>query len=69
MRVTLVIVALIVPTIALALPDDPTLSRLLVGTWQGLNTRLNIALTAPGSWIHRTKATTRAENGGLNTAG
>jgi hypothetical protein len=27
------VVALIVPVIALALPDDATLSRLLVGTW------------------------------------
>ncbi len=33
MRTALVIVALIVPAIALALPDDATLSRLLVGTW------------------------------------
>src|SRR5437870_5414052 len=29
-------------------------------------TRLNIALTEPGSWIHRTKEITPAENGGLN---
>ncbi len=35
MRTALVIVALIVPVIALALPDDATLSRLLVGTWHG----------------------------------
>jgi hypothetical protein len=35
MRTTLAIVAFIVPVIALALPDDATLSRLLVGTWQG----------------------------------
>jgi hypothetical protein len=32
MRTALVIVALIAPSIALALPDDATLSRLLVGT-------------------------------------
>ncbi len=35
MRTAFVIVALIVPSIALALPDDATLSRLLVGTWHG----------------------------------
>src|SRR6266542_2416059 len=33
MRAALFIVALIAPAIALALPDDATLSRLLVGTW------------------------------------
>jgi hypothetical protein len=32
MCIRLVIVALILPNIALALPDDATLSRLLVGT-------------------------------------
>jgi len=32
MRTALVIVALIVPVIALALPDDASLSGLLVGT-------------------------------------
>jgi len=35
MRTTFIMLALIVPVIALALPDDATLSRLLVGTWQG----------------------------------
>jgi len=35
MRSALVVVALIMPVIALALPDDATLSRLLVGTWHG----------------------------------
>ena len=66
MRTTLVIVALIVPVIALALPDDATLSRLLVGTVIG--TRLNTALTGHGSSILRMKATILGENGGLNTA-
>src|SRR5207244_3950756 len=33
MRAAFVIIALIMPVIALALPDDATLSRLLVGTW------------------------------------
>jgi hypothetical protein len=35
MRTGLVTAALIAPVIVLALPDDSTLSRLLVGTWQG----------------------------------
>jgi hypothetical protein len=35
MRTAFVIVALIAPVIALALPDDATLSRLSVGTWHG----------------------------------
>jgi hypothetical protein len=68
MRKTFVIAALIVPVIALALPDDATLSRLLVGTWTVIGTTLNIALTEPGSWIHPTKATIAAESGGSNTA-
>jgi len=67
MRTALVIVALIVPVIALALPDDATLSRLLVGIWHG--PRHDTQYRADGTWIHRTKATTRAENGGLKTAG
>ena len=49
MRATLVIVALIVPVIALALPDDATLSRLLVGTWQGH--RHDTEYRADGTWI------------------
>ena len=47
MRAALVIVALILPVIALALPDDATLSRLLVGTWRGLGTRQYTARMAP----------------------
>jgi hypothetical protein len=49
MRATLVIIALIGPLIALALPDDATLSRLLVGTWQG--PRHESQYRADGTWI------------------
>ena len=49
MRTALVIVALIVPNIALALPDDATLSRLLVGTWHGH--RHDTHYRADGTWI------------------
>src|SRR5436190_14829871 len=49
MRVTLVIVAFVLPIIALALPDDATLSRLLVGTWHGH--RHDTQYRADGTWI------------------
>jgi hypothetical protein len=49
MRFTLVIVALALPVIALALPDDATLSRLLVGTWQG--PRHETQYRADGTWV------------------
>ena len=49
MRNGLVILALIVPAIALALPDDATLSRLLVGTWHGY--RHDTQYRADGTWI------------------
>jgi hypothetical protein len=49
MRVILVIVAFVVPVIALALPDDATLSRLLVGTWQ--SPRHETQYRADGTWI------------------
>jgi hypothetical protein len=49
MRKTFVIAALIVPVIALALPDDATLSRLLVGTWHGH--RHDTQYRADGTWI------------------
>ena len=49
MRAAFVIVALIAPTIALALPDDATLSRLLVGTWHGH--RHDTEYRADGTWI------------------
>lgn len=49
MRAALVIVGLIVPVIALALPDDAILSRLLVGTWQG--PRHQTVYRADGTWM------------------
>jgi hypothetical protein len=49
MRAALVIIALIAPIIALALPDDATLSRLLVGTFQG--PRHETQYRADGTWI------------------
>src|SRR6266566_7750184 len=49
MRTALVIVALIVPAIALALPDDATLSRLLVGTWHDY--RHDTQYRADRTWI------------------
>jgi hypothetical protein len=49
MRATLVIVTLIVPTIALALPGDAILSRLLVGTWHGH--RHDTEYRVDGTWI------------------
>jgi hypothetical protein len=49
MRTAFVIVALIVPVIALALPDDATLSRLLVGTWH--SHRHDTQYRADRTWI------------------
>jgi hypothetical protein len=49
MRTPFVIVALIVPAIAMALSDDATLSRLLVGTWHG--PRHDTQYRADGTWI------------------
>ena len=49
MRAALLIVALALPNIALALPDDATLSRLLVGTWHGH--RHDTEYRAEGTWI------------------
>jgi hypothetical protein len=49
MRTAFAVVALIVPVIALALPDDATLSRLLVGTWHGH--RHDTQYRADGTWI------------------
>ncbi len=49
MRKTFVIVALIVPVVALALPDDATLSRLLIGTWHGH--RHDTQYRADGTWV------------------
>jgi hypothetical protein len=41
--------AFLVPAIALALPDDATLSRLLVGTWQ--SPRHHTVYRADGTWL------------------
>ncbi|HMH42806.1 MAG TPA: hypothetical protein VK557_04945 [Pyrinomonadaceae bacterium] len=49
MRAAFFIVALIAPSIALALPDDATLSRLLVGTWHGH--RHDTQYRGDGTWI------------------
>jgi hypothetical protein len=49
MRVALFFVSLIAPVMALALPDDATLSRLLVGTWHGH--RHDTQYRADGTWI------------------
>ena len=48
MRAVLVIVALILPVIAVALPDDATLSRLLVGT---AGARHETVDRADGTWL------------------
>ena len=70
MRTGLVIVALVVPVIALALPDDATLSRILVGTWQG--SRHETQYRADGTWIldppdegNNTRGKWRIEHGRL----
>jgi hypothetical protein len=49
MRYAFFLVALILPVIALALPDDATLSRLLVGTWHGH--RHDTEYRSDGTWI------------------
>jgi hypothetical protein len=49
MRATLVVIALIVPVIALALPDDTALTQLLVGTWQG--PRHQTQYLGDGTWV------------------
>jgi hypothetical protein len=72
MRAAFDIVALIAPTIALALPDDATLSRLLVGTWHGH--RHDTQYRADGTWImdppdegDNTRGKWRIEHGRLIT--
>jgi hypothetical protein len=49
MRYPLFLAALLGPIIALALPDDATLSRLLVGTWQG--PRHETQYLPDGTWV------------------
>jgi len=49
MRTTLIIAALILPAIALALPDDATLTKLLTGTWKG--PRHETQYRVDGTWV------------------
>ena len=49
MRRFLVVVAMVVPVIALALPDDATLTKLLTGTWHGH--RHDNQYRADGTWV------------------
>src|SRR5882724_1857883 len=49
MRRALFVAAFVLPFIALAPPDDATLSRLLVGTWHGH--RHDTQYRADGTWI------------------
>ena len=46
---TCLLVAFLAPAIALALPDDATLSQLLVGTWKG--PRHDTQYRADGTWV------------------
>ena len=46
---TSLVAALLAPVIALAIPDDATLSRLLVGTWQ--SHRHQTVYRADGTWM------------------
>lgn len=43
------VAAFLAPIIALALPDDATLTRLLIGTWQGA--RHQTVYRADGTWM------------------
>ena len=72
MRAAFVIVALILPVIALALPDDATLSRLLVGTWHQY--RHDTQYRADRTWVldppdegDNTRGKWRIEHGRLIT--
>jgi hypothetical protein len=49
MRYVFFLFALIAPNIALAFPDDATLSRLLTGTWKG--PRHETEYRADGTWV------------------
>jgi hypothetical protein len=49
MRRTFLVAAFVLPVMALALPDDATLSRLLVGTWHGH--RHDTQYRVDGTWI------------------
>jgi hypothetical protein len=70
MRYALFLVACMLPTIALALPDDATLTRLLIGTWQG--PRHETQYHADGTWVldppdegNNTRGKWRIEHGRL----
>jgi len=72
MRTAFIIVASIMPVIALALPDDATLSRFLVGTWHQY--RHDTQYRADGTWIldqpdegDNTRGKWRIEHGRLIT--
>ena len=49
MRRAFFVAAFVLPVMALALPDDATLSRLLVGTWHGH--RHETQYRADGTWL------------------
>jgi hypothetical protein len=70
MRYPFFLFALIAPIIALALPGDAILSRLLVGTWQG--PRHETQYRADGTWVldppdegYNTRGKWRIEHGRL----
>ena len=70
MRRTCLIAAFLAPNIALALPDDATLTRLLVGTWKG--PRHETQYRADGTWVldppdegNNTRGKWRIEHGRL----
>ncbi|MFL6500977.1 MAG: hypothetical protein ACJ8LL_09750 [Candidatus Udaeobacter sp.] len=49
MRYALFLFAVIAPAIAMALPDDATLTQLLIGTWKG--PRHETQYRADGTWV------------------
>jgi hypothetical protein len=67
MRSAFVIVGFLAPVIAFALPNDATLSRLLVGTWRGPRYETQYRADGTWIWIRRMKATIAADNGGSPT--
>jgi hypothetical protein len=67
MRTAFIMIALNVPVIALALPDDALCHGFWLEHGTVIDTTTNIAPMGPGLWIHRTREITPAENGGSNT--
>src|SRR5436190_17682960 len=72
MRYAFFVFACIAPVIALALPEDATLSRLLVGTWHGH--RHDTQYSSDGTWImdppndgDNSRGKLRIEQGRLST--